>query len=87
MTPDELNTLIDQAIEQLSDDRVDSGIDILNELAVVWKTAGMTGQSFKEICIYIQEQAAEKSDSDFVHMKMRVALKESRERKHGVIIH
>jgi len=81
-----LDRMIDDAIAQLADDKADSGVELLQELAIIWKSAGMTRQSFMEICTYIQNEASERSESAFVEMKMAAALKKSRESKRGVIL-
>jgi len=85
MTED-INELIDNAIDQLSDDRVDAGVEALHELAVHFKTKGMGAQFFKNICEYIEAEASKKSDETFVQMKIHNALVRVRERKNGSVI-
>lgn len=81
-----LDRMIDQAIDQLADDKADSGVELLQELAIIWKSAGMTQQSFMEICTYIQNEASDRSDSAFIDMKMSVALKKAREKRTKSVI-
>jgi len=78
--------MIDEAIDQLSDDRVDSGINILYKLAELFKSAGASRESFAEICAYIEREAIERTDEAFIEMKINAALKKARESKHGLII-
>ena len=69
---------VQDCIEQLSDDRVDSGIDALKEIAVKCKTGGMTKKAFISLCLYIEKEAIKLSDEAFVQMKIRGALQNSR---------
>ena len=86
VTSDDINNMIDSCIEQLSDDRVDVGVEGMYELAVLFKSSGCTSRAFVDMCGYIEQQAAERSDSGFVHMKISQALKKVREDKHGLIV-
>ncbi len=81
-----VDKLIDDAIEALSDDRVDAGVENLYELAILWKSAGMDAASFSDICGYIEREAAAKSDETFVQVKIQNALIRIREQKHGKIV-
>lgn len=78
--------LIQQCIDELADDRVDSGVEALYELASMWKTAGIGRESFVDMCGYIEQSAAKKSDSHFVSMKINAALIKIREQKSGSVI-
>ena len=82
----DINKMIDECIDQLSDDRVDSGIDALYELAILWKTSGAGRQSWSDICEYIEREASEKSDETFVAIKIHNALVRVREKKNGSIL-
>lgn len=86
LTSKKFNKMIDEAIDQLSDDRVDSGINILYKLAELFKSAGASRESFAEICAYIEREAIERTDEAFIEMKINAALKKARESKHGLII-
>ena len=86
MKENKIDRLIQDCIEQLSDDRVDLGIDALYELAIYWKTSGASRQSFSEICQYIEREAADKSDETFVQIKIHNALIRVREKKNGTIL-
>lgn len=82
----DINELIDDTIDQLSDDRVDAGVEALYELAIHFKTAGMGRVFFKTVCEYIETEAAKKSDETFVQMKIHNALVRVREKKSGRIV-
>jgi hypothetical protein len=82
----DINQKIDECINQLSDDRVDSGVECLHELAILWKTAGSTHQSFVDLCTYIEREAGEKSDEVFVKYKINAALKKAKENKRKIIV-
>ena len=82
----DVNRLIDETIDQLADDRVDSGVEALYELAILWKSAGAPKEAFIDICSYIEQEATEKSDETFVQMKIQQALIKIREQRHGVIV-
>ena len=82
----DVDKLIDDCIDQLADDRVDAGVEALYELAILWKSAGFSRDDFAEICSYIEQQAAAKSDETFVQLKIQNALIKIREQKRGRII-
>jgi len=82
----DINKLIDETIDQLADDRVDSGVECLYELAIIWKSAGLTREDFADICGYIEMEATKKSDETFVQIKIQNALIKIREQKHGIIL-
>ena len=82
----DIDKLIDDTIDELSDDRVDAGVENLYELAIIWKSAGMSRDSFADICGYIEYEAAKKSDETFVQIKIQNALIKIREQKHGIIL-
>ena len=76
MTPDDINELIDDAIDHLCDDNAEYGAGTLVELAHLWAKAGLTQQSFEDIRHYIIESAIERlgtSATSFIHMKLQVA--------------
>jgi len=75
--------LIQECIDQLADDRVDAGVEALYELATMWKSAGVSRDSFGDICSYIEKEATKKSDETFVQMKIHNALIRVREKKSG----
>lgn len=80
------DSLIQECIDQLADDRVDSGVEALYELATMWKSAGATRASFADICSYIEREAADKSDETFIQVKIANALTRVREQKSGSIL-
>jgi len=82
----DINKLIDETIAELADDRVDAGVENLYELAIIWKSAGLPRESFADICGYIEQEAAKKSDETFVQIKIQNALIKIREQKHGIIL-
>ena len=81
----DINELIDDCIDQLSDDRVESGVEALYDLAIRFKTLGMGRAFFANVCQYIEREATAKSDGFFIQMKIHNALIKIREQKHGVI--
>jgi len=82
----DIDKLIDDTIDELSDDRVDAGVENLYELAIIWKSAGLTREDFADICGYIEQEATKKSDETFVQIKIQNALIKIREQKHGIIL-
>ena len=82
----DINELIDDCIDQLADYRVDSGVEALYELASIFKTRGMGAQFFMNVCNYIEQEAAKKSDETFVSIKIHNALVRVREKKNGTIL-
>lgn len=76
MTPDEVNELIDDAIDHLTDDNAEYGAGTLVELAHIWAKAGLTQQSFADIRQFIINSAIERlgtSATSFIHMKVTMA--------------
>lgn len=86
MKRNKIDDLISECIDQLADDRVDSGVEALYELAGKWKSAGLPVESWRDICQYIEQEAIKKSDETFVQMKIGNALTKIREQKHGKIL-
>ena len=82
----DINKMIDEAIDQLSDDRVDSGVEALYELAILWRSSGASRESWVDICQYIEREATEKSDETFIQIKIGNALTKIRETKTGSVI-
>lgn len=81
-----IDDMISDCIDELSDDRVDAGVETLYELAIMWKSAGLPRDTWVNICGYIEKQAAAKSDETFVQTKIHSALVRIREQKHGKIL-
>ena len=76
MTPDDINELIDDAIDHLCDDNAEYGAATIIELAHLWAKAGLTQQSFADMRHYIIQSAIERlgtSATAFIHMKVQIA--------------
>lgn len=90
INPDFVNDLIDDAIIQLADNKIDSGVDCLVELAKIFSKAGCEMQSFFNIRKHIIDSAAEKTDAYFIETKVKLAEKQLRNTRNGerkIIIH
>ena len=76
MTPDDINELIDDAIDHLCDNNAEYGAGTLVELAHLWAKAGLTKQSFLDMRHFIIQSAIERlgtSATSFIHMKVQIA--------------
>lgn len=82
----DINELIDDCIDQLADDRVDSGVEALYDLAIIFKAQGMGATFFMTVCNYIEQEAASKSDEAFISTKIHNALVRVREKRNGTSI-
>jgi len=90
ITEDKINDLIDEAINQLSDDNPNFGAESLQDLAQIFAKAGLTKQSFMGIRQFIVNQAIEQTDAMFIKEKLEIAEKKLQERRNGTsttIIH
>lgn len=94
MNTDDVNNLIDECIDHLCDDNAEHGAESLAELAMLWKRAGLTKQSFLDMRAYIKNQAFERlgpTSAFFLEYKLKKAeqiLQTKRSgAKHGIIIH
>jgi hypothetical protein len=82
--------LVDDAIEQLSSDHINEGVDCLVALAHVFAKAGCDMQSFLDMRKFIIQQATEKTDAYFIQTKVELAekqLMEFRDGKRSIIVH
>ena len=74
---EQINTLIDDAINQLADDDIRSGVGVLQEIAHVFAKAGLPIETFFNIRSYIVNEAKEKTDSLFIDEKIKLAEREA----------
>jgi len=85
--PNKINKMIDEAIDLIATDGSERlGVEVLRELAQLFKSAGSTAKAFSDLCMYIEMSAAEKSSSPFVKEKMARILSKMREEKGRIII-
>ncbi len=73
---EDINDLIDEAINQLSDDNTSFGAESLQELAQIFAKAGMTKESFMNIRHYIVNEAIQRTDAVFIKEKLEIAEKQ-----------
>lgn len=87
MTPDDINELIDDCIDHLTDDNAEYGAGSLVELAYIWAKAGLTQKSFADMRHFIIKSAIERlgtAATAFIHMKVQVAEQSlQKERKYS----
>ena len=81
-----IDDLVEDCINDLSDERVDLGVEALYELASAWKTVGLDKESWLKMCQHIEKQATLKSEETFVQIKIQNALIKIREQKNGIIL-
>ena len=79
----EFDQSIQDCIMQLAGDSVNDGVDLLKEIAIKCKTAGMNRNGFVSLCLYIEQEAIKLSEEAFVQMKIRSALQQDRK----IILH
>jgi hypothetical protein len=80
-TETDINDLIDECIQALSDDNIQHGADQLYELAVLWTKAGLTQESFQDIRKYIVNEAIARTDTHFIREKLKIAERKNYERR------
>lgn len=76
ITDDQINDLIDEAINHLCDDSPDYGADTLVEIAHIFAAGGMPQHVFQNIRAHIINSAIErlgKSSTMFIHHKLQKA--------------
>lgn len=77
----DVNDLIDAAIQAISDDDLRQGADTLYELSMIWSMAGLPITSFFDIRKHIIESAESKTDRAFIREKIKLIEREHRERR------
>ena len=85
---DKINDMIDEAINQLSDDNIKVGAESLLEVAQAWAKAGLSMQSFIDIRKYIITEAISNTNALFIKEKLEGAETLARQqRSKSIIIH
>lgn len=78
--------LIQECIDNLADDNINSGGESLQELARYWSKAGLDYRSFCDMRIYIIESAKRKTDAFFIDEKLKIAEQNLMKKRTGSII-
>jgi len=78
----DINDLIDNAIESLSSDTMNSGAEELAELAEVWHRAGLPVESFEDIRGHIVQAAEQQTDAYFIREKLVLAERKLRDTRY-----
>jgi hypothetical protein len=84
MTPDAINELIDECIDDLCDDDVNRGAESLTELAHLWAQSGLGQSSFENTRHFIINNALERLGTQatpFINLKLQAAEQGLRERR------
>jgi hypothetical protein len=87
MSPDELNKLIDRAIDELASDNIRFGAESLQELAYIWSKAGIPINSFLDARKYIISEASNRTDALFIQEKLKIAEQQKRASRNGTAIY
>jgi len=85
MNDRKLDALIQSAIDALADDNINTGAEVLVEIAQVWAKAGIPQSSFADMRKFIVESAKKKTSSLFIYEKLRLSerkLQASRNVRH-----
>ena len=83
---DQINDLIDTAIQQLTDDDIHSGVGCLTELATLFAKAGLGMDSFLNVRKYIIDAAIAKTDAFFITEKIKLAEREAQNERQRYFI-
>lgn len=80
ITEQKINQTISETIRAMTMDRQTEMIDGLRTLAGWWKTAGgrVMGQSFVDLCAYMEAEAVDQAGTEMVRVRVAVALDEAR---------
>lgn len=81
MTPDEINELVDDCIDDLCDDNAELGAESLIELAHIFARAGMPQKAFMDMREFIINSAIERlgtAATAFIHYKLQVAEQDAK---------
>ena len=87
---DQINDLIDEAINTLVNDSPEKSAEALTELAGMWAVAGLTLQSFLDMRKHIVKMAIKQTSVLFVQEKLIVQEQIMRNKRNGqqkIIIH
>jgi hypothetical protein len=81
VTPDQINELVDDCIDDLCDDNAEQGAGSLIELAHIFARAGMPQSSFMNMREFIINSAVERlgtAATSFIHYKLQVAEQDAK---------
>jgi hypothetical protein len=81
VTPDQINELVDDCIDDLCDDNAEQGAGSLIELAHIFARAGMPQSSFMNMREFIINSAIERlgtAATSFIHYKLQVAEQDAK---------
>ncbi len=79
-----LDKLIDECIDNVASDDINSGAESLFELAGVWAKAGMPLTSFQDMRKFIIDQAKERTDSHFIDTKLKLAERKAQNERNNI---
>ena len=82
-TPEDFDSLITEAIIELSSDDIEKGAECLVEIAQLWAKSGLGQKSFMDMRQYIINEAIERTDQVFIETKISMAERKLRERRTG----
>lgn len=82
-TPEDFDSLVTEAIIELSGDDVTKGAECLVDIAKLWAKAGLGQKSFMDMRQYIINEAIERTDQVFIETKIAMAERKLRERRTG----
>jgi hypothetical protein len=87
MNDEQINNLIDECIDHLCDDNMETGAESLVELAQLWAKAGLPQYTFDNMRQFIVNQACERTDKAFINEKLRHAERKLRDTRISIAIH
>lgn len=79
----EIDELIQECIDNLSDDSIGKGAECLVELAIKWAKAGLPQSSFNDMRKYIIEEAITRTDKLFIQEKLLLTERKLRDERNG----
>lgn len=80
----DIDRLVDQCIDNLADDNINTGAESLAELAGVWARAGLTYKSFLDMRTYIINEATARTDAFFIQEKLTIAERKLQNERNNI---
>jgi len=81
-----IDKLIQECIDNLTDDNINCGAECLQELAQYFAKAGMTQQSFADTRTYIINEAKKMTCALFIDEKLKISEQALMEKRTGSVI-
>lgn len=81
-----IDNLVDECIDNLASDSINSGAESLIELAHIWAKSGLGMRAFLNMRQFIINEASDRTDVLFISEKLKLAERKLRDERTGTKI-